>query len=448
MRASPDVLRSLERDYERAVVSWVDDEGYPLNVPTGFRTDPARGTVLLDGWGSGELGPRPDEPLAVTFSHIRPLPGEGYDQRRYVNLRGGWRPVGDAYELEPDRVYGWDENETPFFQYSEESVPRAHRYLGGLSRRVGRAVRPRLALGWLALRATRLPFVTATVVSVFLGVAVAAFHGPVRPLDAGLTLVAAVAIHLGLNVANDVFDTLSGADEANTTPTPFSGGSRVVQYGLVSLRGMVLLSAAFYAVGAGLGGWLAWRSGSWAVVWVGAIGVAISIAYTAPPLRLVHRGLGEIAVAGGFGPVVVLGTYAVQTGTLSWEAAYASLPAGLLVGLILYVNELPDRPADAAVGKRTIPVRLPDRFLAPGYAVGVAAVYVSVAVGALVGVLPLPTLAALATVPMAVSVGRGVRAHADEPYELMGAMGRNIGLHLVTGLLLVAGYVAATILGR
>lgn len=442
MRASPDVLRSLERDYERAVVSFVDEGGYPLNVPTGFRTDPAGGTILLDGW-AGDLGPRPDEPLAVTFSHIRPVPGEGYDQRRYVNLRGGWSRSGDAYELTPERVYGWDESETPFFQYSEESVPRAHRYMGALSRRIGRAVRPRLPLGWLALRATRLPFVTATVVSVFLGVAVAAHHGTLRLLDAAITLVAAVAIHLGLNVANDVFDTLSGADEANTTPTPFSGGSRVVQYGLVSLRGMVLLSAAFYAVGAGLGGWLAWRSSSWTVLWVGVAGVAISIAYTAPPLRLVHRGLGELAVSGGFGPVVVLGTYAVQTGALSWEAAYASLPVGLLVGLILYVNELPDRPADAAVGKRTIPVRLPDRLLVPGYLAGAGAVYALVLVGALLGVLPLPTLAALATVPLAVSVGRAVRDHADEPYELMPAMGRNIGLHLVTGLLLVAGYVVA-----
>lgn len=446
MKASPEVLSRLEEDYGRAVVAFVDPDGYPMNVPTGFRADAARGTVLLDGW-SGEPAPRPDAALGVTFSHIRPVPGEGYDQRRYVNVRGPWRSAGDAYELTPERVYGWDESETPFFQYSEESVPRAHRYLGDLSRRAGRAVRPRLAFGWLALRATRLPFVTATVASVLLGVAVAAFHGTFRPLDAGLTLVAAVAIHLGLNVANDVFDTLSGADDANTTPTPFSGGSRVVQYGLVSLRTMVLLSAAFYAVGAGLGAYLALRSGSWTVVWVGAVGVAISIAYTAPPLRLVHRGLGEIAVAGGFGPVVVLGTYAVQTGTLSWEAAYASIPVGLLVGLILYVNELPDRSADASVGKRTIPVRLPARLVAPGYAVGAGAAYVSVVAGVVAGILPLPTLAALATVPMAVSVHRGIREHADEPYELMGAMGRNIGLHLAAGLLLAAGYVAATILG-
>ena len=43
-------------------------------------------------------------------------------------------------------------------------------------------------------------------------------------------------MHLGLNVANDVFDTLSGADAANVTPTQFSGGSRVVHYGLVKLR--------------------------------------------------------------------------------------------------------------------------------------------------------------------------------------------------------------------
>src|SRR5207302_8545188 len=64
-------------------------------------------------------------------------------------------------------------------------------------------------------------------------------------------------VHLGLNVANDVFDTTSGADRANVTPTQFSGGSRVILYGLLSLRQMVGLMVAFYAVGVGIGLYLA-----------------------------------------------------------------------------------------------------------------------------------------------------------------------------------------------
>ena len=85
----------------------------------------------------------------------------------------------------------------------------------------------------------------------------------------------------------------------------------------------------------------------------------MSLGYTAPPLKFVYRGLGEVAVAIGFGPLMLLGAYVVQTGgALAWEPFVASIPIALLVALILYVNEIPDRRGDAQAGKRTLPVRL------------------------------------------------------------------------------------------
>ena len=76
---------------------------------------------------------------------------------------------------------------------------------------------------------------------------------------------------LGVNVFNDVFDTQSGADEANVNPTQFSGGSRVILYGLVTMRRMALLAAAFYAVGIGIGILLAALRG-WDLLWLGLAG--------------------------------------------------------------------------------------------------------------------------------------------------------------------------------
>ena len=64
-----------------------------------------------------------------------------------------------------------------------------------------------------------------------------------------LTVIGASFVQLGLNVANDVFDTAQGADDANVTPTKFSGGSRVIQYGLVSFRQMAGLATLFYVAG-------------------------------------------------------------------------------------------------------------------------------------------------------------------------------------------------------
>jgi 1,4-dihydroxy-2-naphthoate octaprenyltransferase len=251
-------------------------------------------------------------------------------------------------------------------------------------------------------------------------------------------------VHLGLNVANDVFDTLSGADAANTTPTQFSGGSRVVHYGLVRLPALVALSAAFYLAGIGLGLYLASRTDFWPLFWLGAAGVAVSITYTAPPFRLVHRGVGEVAVALGFGPFMLLGAFFVQAQRFTFEAVYLSIPVAILIALVLYVNEIPDRAGDGAAGKRTLPVRWSKAAVIRGYEWSAVLAYALIAVGAVAGILPRPTLIALATIPMAVKVGRALRRDYDDPYALMfAAMGTNIKLHLFTGLLLFAGYLAA-----
>ena len=68
-----------------------------------------------------------------------------------------------------------------------------------------------------------------------------------------------------------------------------------------------------------------------------------------------HRGLGELAVFAGFGPIMTLGAYFVQAREYAWEPFLISIPVGILIALVLYVNEVPDRPGDAAAGKRTLP---------------------------------------------------------------------------------------------
>jgi 1,4-dihydroxy-2-naphthoate octaprenyltransferase len=248
-------------------------------------------------------------------------------------------------------------------------------------------------------------------------------------------------VQLAINVSNDVFDTMQGADDANVTPTQFSGGSRVIQYGLVSFRGMATLAALLYAGGALIGLLLLALRGSPALLAIGVIGLIVGIGYTAPPLKLVYRGLGEIAVALGFGPLMLLGAYVVQTGgTISTEAVVASIPVALLVALILYVNEIPDRRGDARAGKRTLPVRFGRSTIVTGYRVVVAAAYVAIVAGVLGGILPVTALLALLTIPLALRVSAGLEPYYDNPYGLMAIMGVNIQLHLVAGLALVAAY--------
>lgn len=427
------------RAYDHLVLAYRDARGFPMNISTGFSIA-HDGSVLLEDAAPAEI--RDGDDVLVTGSHVRPQPGVGYDQRRYLNAWGKLRRRDGLSNVDIYRTAGWDEDEISFFEYCERSVPRAHEYLDRLTRERGEAVKPQLGAGWRLFLATRVPFLTATLVPVLLGAVIARADGFSAWWYLALALIGASAIHLGLNVINDLFDTASGADPANFNPTPFSGGSRVIQYGLVSIRGMRILAGAFFVTGIAIGILLAGLRG-WAILGIGAAGVFLAVFYTAPPIKLVYRGLGDAAVAVGFGPIMVVGAYYVVAQNFSWVAFYASLPVAIFVMLILYVNQIPDRQADRAAGKRTVAVRFSKKAIIRGYDVAAAAGFALVPAGVIGGLLPWPVLIVLLAIPLAIKVHRGLVVSYDNPYELMPAMGSNILLHAVTGAGLVGGFAAS-----
>ena len=95
---------------------------------------------------------------------------------------------------------------------------------------------------WLVIM--RLPFLTATIVPILVGAAVANFMGYDVSLGwLGLTLLGGSLLHIGTNTANDYFDHTSGTDEANYNyMVPYSGGSRSIQMGLITPKGMLTVS--------------------------------------------------------------------------------------------------------------------------------------------------------------------------------------------------------------
>lgn len=444
-----DARQGLEKlaTYPFHVLTWVDADGYPLSVAVSATIDAATATATFDA--PAGLSLPTDADVSLTGSHIRPQPGYGYDERRHVTVWGRPSAGPDGrVAIVGERAWGWDEAEVPFFEYSERSSAQSRKYFDALSAERGTPVKPRLSFGWLALRTTRLPFLSATIVPVLLGILIAARHGAFDLLTAVLTVVGAAFVQLGLNVANDVFDTALGADDANVTPTQFSGGSRVIQYGLVTFRQMAGLATVFYVAAGVIGLVLLALRGSTELLVIGVVGFIVSLGYTAPPLKFVYRGLGEIAVAIGFGPLMLLGAYVVQTrGALSWEPFVASIPIALLVALILYVNEIPDRRGDARAGKRTLPVRLSQAMVIGGYRAAAIAAYAVLVVAVVAGILPIPALLALLTVPLAVRVSNGLAPNYDNPYGLMAVMGVNVKVHLYAGLLLLAAYAVVLVLG-
>jgi 1,4-dihydroxy-2-naphthoate polyprenyltransferase len=208
------------------------------------------------------------------------------------------------------------------------------------------------------IRMTRPAFLLLTVVACMLGTATAAACGCGLDLSLALGATAlAVLAHAAGNVLNDLHDARNGADRNNAKGIyPFTGGSRLIQDGQVNERETADLVKALlvFLVPAGL--LLAIYAGEGMLLVLGGAGLALAWSYSAPPLKLMSRGLGELAVALTWF-LVVLGTDYVQRRHFFPIPASVALNFALLVAALLLINGFPDAQADASVGKRTLVVR-------------------------------------------------------------------------------------------
>ncbi|HTM21360.1 MAG TPA: prenyltransferase, partial [Kofleriaceae bacterium] len=243
----------------------------------------------------------------------------------------------------------------------------------------------------------------ASAAGMLLGAALAAHAGPLHWGWLAATVAGIFCIEAAKNASGEIFDWDSGADQAvaDEDRSPFSGGKRVLVDRLMTRRQAAGVAAAFYLVGGALGAVIVLGREP-AVLWLGLAGAALAFFYHAPPLALSYRGLGELAVALSYGPIITSGTYLVQRGRIDPAVLLASAPLGLLVGAFLWVNEFPDRRADAAAGKRTMVVRLGARRAAIGFAVVVGAAFAGLALLPLAG-LPAAVLGGLIGLPLAVA---------------------------------------------
>lgn len=218
----------------------------------------------------------------------------------------------------------------------------------------------------LAVHATRPAFLSVTLSAYLLGLAAAAHDGVrVDALLALAGLIAVVLAHAAGNVWNDVADAANGTDRLNQERVaPFTGGSRVIDRGLMDRAGMARLAIGLCLLAVLLAAPLIWQQPL--VLPVALAGALLAWAYSAPPLWLVARGLGELTIAATW-LLVTLGADLLQRGMLSMMPVAVGAGHALLVAAILYINQFPDAAADAAVGKRTLVVRLGARRAVGGF---------------------------------------------------------------------------------
>jgi 1,4-dihydroxy-2-naphthoate octaprenyltransferase len=206
---------------------------------------------------------------------------------------------------------------------------------------------------------TRPKFFTASVLPVLVGTVWGSrFGGQMDWTAFLLALIATVLVHAASNVWNDVCDEITGTDRINNDRIhPYTGGSRFIQNGVMGSDAMLRLSQGLGVAALVVGAILTWLKGV-TVLWLGLAGLAFGYLYSSPGVRLSGRGVGEFAVAVAFGILPVCGAAWLQSGQIDWRTFLLAVPVSCWVADILLINGVPDRGADEASGKRTLPVRL------------------------------------------------------------------------------------------
>ena len=247
-------------------------------------------------------------------------------------------------------------------------------------------------------------------------------------------LAGALLIQIATNFANDYYDFLKGADtEARLGPT------RAAQAGLLPPSAVRAGALVTFGLATLAGLYLTWVAG-WPIVVIGVLSIAAGLAYTAGPFPLAYLGLGEPFVFLFFGLVAVGGTYYVQALDVTPGALLAGVGVGALSTAILVVNNLRDLETDAAVGKRTMAVRLGPGGTRAELVLLVVLAFAVPAAGVLVLGWSPATLLVIAALPLA---GPPLRTalHYQDPRELNPALGATARLLTAYAGLLTLGLV-------
>ena len=160
-------------------------------------------------------------------------------------------------------------------------------------------------------------------------------------------------LQIGVNFANDYSDGIKGTDENRIGPT------RLVASGLASASAVKNAAFISFAIASVAGVWLSLLT-SPLLILVGMLAIAAAWGYTGGKNPYGYSGLGEISVFTFFGLVATMGTYYVQTGTITMLSFIVAIPMGALACAILAINNIRDRAQDELVGKKTLAVRLGD----------------------------------------------------------------------------------------
>lgn len=280
---------------------------------------------------------------------------------------------------------------------------------------------------------------TMTFVSIAVGFAYAAAgHGFSTGLFL-LTLIAGILVHLAANLMNDYFDVKNGVDfdsvlTAQYRPHPLVEGK-------IDLKSVLWVSVAMFLIAALIGLYLVITRGV-LLLWIGLAGLFLAISYTAPPFKYKYKGLGEVGVLLIWGPLMTAGSYYIQTLCLNWEIIVISVPIGLLVSLVLLINNVRDLATDSSQSIKTLPVVFSKQVGLHIYTGIIIMAYLWVIAISLLGPLTVWSLLVLLSCPLAIKMIR--QMYREIPND---ADAETAKLDTLFGLLLLISIVLSNYVG-
>ncbi len=204
-------------------------------------------------------------------------------------------------------------------------------------------------------KSSRADFLTASSVPFLTGAAYAYSEGfHISPEKFILGAAGVASMHLCANLLNDYYDYKSGADNKAEKISSFFGGSRAIQNGIYTGKQILGFSAVFFfaAMLCGVGIFIITENLVFIALVLGA--AFLGVEYTAPPLKLSYRRLGEIVIFLLFGVLLVMGSFYLFSEEFNAGSFFISLPVSFLILAVILCNEIPDFSTDAASGKRNL----------------------------------------------------------------------------------------------
>jgi 1,4-dihydroxy-2-naphthoate polyprenyltransferase len=297
------------------------------------------------------------------------------------------------------------------------------------------------------LKMIRAPFLSSIILPLSIG-SLLSFHinGKLDALNLIIVFIMGICLHIATNVYNDIYDTLQGTDKINANRNEFSGGSGVLvaDPGLLPLMVRIARFGLIGAAAATIALWFRIDAGlRMTLIVLFFSSVFFSKYYTAAPVKLAYRGLGEFFVWLAFGPMAVLVAAVSQHAGFHRTIILAMPISGISTLSILLIGQMIDIEADKATGKWGVAVRFGIRTTSAVYVIVQILLCINVIILSIVSFHGNPILLA-SLIPYFILLPKIIKLlnkNQNQPKLLKNAAKLNVLLHLSFSVVFLLGLI-------